>query len=161
MATKNSPKPRLGLPVYIALAILIVVAGFFIVEFIAASLEPTDGLPAESAAADSYRERVTALLADADPANGDALLTRYGCVACHRNASVESGIAPAFVGLAARAAERRPPMPADAYIYESITRPGVFIVEDYANSMIQNYARQIPDDDLGDIIAFLLTPDAY
>jgi len=61
---------------------------------------------------------------------------------------------------AARAAERRPPMPAAAYLYESIINPSVYIVEGYADAMAQDYAQIIPDGDMGDILAYLLSADA-
>jgi hypothetical protein len=58
------------------------------------------------------------------------------------------------------AAERRPSLTAAAYVYESIIYPGAFIVDDYYNNMPRIYHDQIPDDELGDIIAYLLTPKA-
>jgi len=151
-----TPKPRIGLPVIVAGTILIVVVALFLAEFIASSATPQ--IPAEPVSAESYAERIATLLANADAANGDALLTQYTCVACHRLAG--AAVAPPFVGIAARAAERRPPMPAAAYLYESIINPSVYIVEGYADAMAQDYAQIIPDGDMGDILAYLLSADA-
>jgi hypothetical protein len=71
-------------------------------------------------------------------------------------------MAPAFVGIAERAATRRPPLTAAAYIYESITNPSAFIAPgQYNAAMPENFRERLSDRELGDIIAFLLTPDAH
>jgi len=54
------------------------------------------------------------------------------------------------------AAERRPPLTASAYIYESIAYPSVYIVPGYPNSMIGNYLDRLSEDEFGDILAYLL-----
>jgi mono/diheme cytochrome c family protein len=139
-----------------ALAVLIVV---FTLVFVVASEPPQGVPPIEPVSATAYRARVDALLAGADPARAEAALAAYGCVACHR-AGAANGVAPAFEGIAARAAERRPPMPADAYLYESIIHPEAYTVEEFSNAMPRSYGAQISDQALGDIIAYLLQPDA-
>lgn len=151
-------KPKLALPVVVGVVILVIFGGFFLVEFALSSIEGVDATPVP-ASADAYRERVDALLVNANPANGEAVLERYQCLACHRYAG--ETVAPQFTGIAERAPQRRPPMPADAYLYESIVNPGAYVIEGYANSMIQNFESQISDQELGDIIAYLLTPDAH
>jgi mono/diheme cytochrome c family protein len=65
------------------------------------------------------------------------------------------------VGIAERAAARRPPLAAAAYIYESITHPTAYIVEGFSGAMPQNYPERLSERELGDIIAYLLTPDAH
>lgn len=145
----------LGLPVLVVLALLIFFLLFFVFEFF--SVRPSQTTSSSEA---DYEERVTVLLSDADPVNGAAMLTTYGCVACHR-VGAENGIAPSFVGIAERAGERRPPMSAAAYIYESIENPSAYLVEGYANAMPQNFGGRLSDEELGDIIAYLLTPDAH
>ncbi len=117
-------------------------------------------IPAEALTEQSYMDRVDVLLARADPTRGDELLARFDCVACHRAGAV-NGVAPAFSGIAARAAERRPPLSAAAYLYESITRPQAHIVEGFVGAMPQDYAARLTDQQLGDIIAYLLTADAH
>jgi len=152
MAQKN----RLGWAVYLAGALLIVVLVFFLVELFSFNQGSSGIEPVSSGA---YRDRVDALLAIADPANAEAAIQRYGCPACHR-AGAENGIAPSWEGIAERAAERRPPMPADAYLYESIIHPEAYLVDGYPNSMVPNFGSRVSDQELGDIIAYLLTPDA-
>lgn len=157
--SSSTPKsaPKTALPVVLGVVLLVVFGGFFVIEFVMSSM--SSGAEDETpVSADIYRERVDALLANADPSRAEALLVQYNCLGCHRYAG--EAVAPQFTGIAARAAERRPPMPADAYIYESIVHPGAYVVEGYQNSMIQNFESQISDQDLGDIIAYLLTPDA-
>ncbi len=148
----------LGWPVYVGLALLIAFAAIFGFE-IASYQTAAPSVTAEPAAADSYQARVAALLAKADPARGATAVEKYGCVNCHR-AAPEAHIAPSWVGVAERAATRRPPLPAAAYIYELITNPAAYVVAGYADVMPKNFAQVIPDQDLGDIIAYLLTPDA-
>ena len=103
---------------------------------------------------------MTTLLQDADPANGASLIEQYECVACHRLA-VANNSAPPFVDVAERAATRRPPLTAAAYIYESIVHPAAFVVAGYNTVMPQNFRDRLSDRELGDIIAYLLTPDAH
>jgi mono/diheme cytochrome c family protein len=154
---------KLGLPVYIVLAILVVVAGIFLLELL--TFDPRNQEQGEPVSETSYAEEVAALLADADPSRGDAIATQYACTACHRQGA-ENGVAPPFVGIAERAATRRPPMPAAAYIYESIIYPSAYLVprndeELYPDAMLKNFRDTISDRDLGDLIAWLLSGEAY
>ena len=54
----------------------------------------------------------------------------------------------------------RLPLPADAYIYESIINPAVFIVEGYNDVMPHDFATRMSQQELADVLAYLLTPDA-
>lgn len=155
----STPKRSLNPLVLIAGIILVVIAGVFILEFVVSSTISSDSSTPEAISEDTYADRVSALLENADAANGDALLTQYQCVACHRLAA--EVVAPRFVNMAEIAAERRPPMSAAAYIYESITRPSEYVVEGYADTMPQDFGTRISDDELGDIIAYLLSSDAH
>jgi len=146
------------LPVYLALALTLVFAAVFLIELI--SIEPAADARIEPVSAQSYRAQVDALLANADPSRAEAAITKYGCDACHR-AGAANGIAPLWVGVSERAATRRPPMPADAYLYESILYPSAYVVAGYADVMVKNFDERISDQELGDIIAYLLTPDAH
>lgn len=149
-----------AIPVYVALILLVTFAVIFIIEFISASENPARSEPATNLSVDTYVSTVTPLLVEADPQNGEALLISYDCVACHR-AGAENGIAPAFVGIAERAATRRPPLTAAAYIYESIIHPTAYIVDGFSGAMPQNYPERLSERELGDIIAYLLTSDAH
>ncbi len=149
-------KYRIGWAVVVATALLIIVVILFLVEAFsfnqgAVGIEPLSVI--------AYRQRVDALLANANPADAEAAIQKYGCPACHRQGAA-NGIAPSWVGVAERAALRRPPMPADAYIYESIIHPEAFLVDGYPNSMVPNFGSRMSDQELGDIMAYLLTADA-
>jgi mono/diheme cytochrome c family protein len=148
---------NLGIPVLTVLALLIVFSLFFLFEFFSAN--PTS-IESDSLSDERLQELVSTLLVNADPDRGEALLITYTCVACHR-AGAENGVAPPFVGIAERAGERRVPLSAAAYIYESIVHPSAYLVEGYAAAMPQNFDDQLSDEELGDIIAYLLTPDAH
>lgn len=148
-------------PIYLVLGLFLVVTTVFVIEFVV-STETEMASKAEATVeltGDLYADEVFALLENADPAQGAQLVEQYSCVACHR-LGAENNIAPAFVGIAERAALRRPPLNASAYIYESIVNPTAYTVESYNPAMPQNYGERLSDRELGDIIAYLLTPDA-
>jgi hypothetical protein len=148
---------RKNLPLILALVLVFVFALFAIIMIAQFSNPPsTLGTP-EPVSAQSYRARVDALLAMAQPDNAEVVLTKYVCIACH---IPDGQIAPPFEGLAERAAARRPPMPADAYIYESIVYPGVFLVDDFGDVMPHDFGAKMTDQELADVLAYLLTPGA-
>jgi len=149
---------KLGLSVYIVIGLLVIFAVFFVLELVTFH-PPVAEVSAEPVSATSYVAIVDDLLAGADPQQGAVLVVSYGCTACHREGA-QNGVAPAFVGVAARAAERRALMTAASYIYESVIHPAAYIVEDYPNSMVQNFGARLTDRELGDIIAYLLTEQA-
>jgi mono/diheme cytochrome c family protein len=156
MAAKT-PRKTSPLPAVIAMGVLIVLAIVFISELGAVS-GGEDSLPVQSTlTADTYASEVAQLLAKGNAEAGEALITRYGCVACHAGAGAENKLAPAFEGIGTRAETRRPPLSAAAYIYESIVHPTAFEIEGYSGNMPVIYDSLIPDADLGSIIAYLLT----
>ncbi len=147
---------RVGLAVFVSAVLLIVVVVFFLVELFSFD---EGGSSAEPVSATAYRERLDVLLAMGNPANAEPVFQIYGCVACHR-VGAANGIAPSWEGIAERAASRRPPMPADAYLYESIIHPDAYLVEGFPNSMVPNLDSRMSDQELADVIAYLLTPEA-
>ncbi len=156
--TMKTPRKTSPLPAVIAMGVLIVLAIVFVSELGTVSGGGDDALPAESTlTADTYASEVAALLETGDAAVGEALVTRYGCVSCHAGAGAENKLAPAFEGVGMRAETRRPPLTAAAYIYESIVHPTAFELEGFSGSMPVIYDSLIPDEDLGSIIAYLLT----
>lgn len=149
-------------PVIIVVGFFILITVIFVIAFVtttesemAAANQTTDALTA-----DTYVEQVVGLLQNANAENGALLIEEYGCIACHR-LGVSSKVAPAFEGIAERAATRRPPLTAADYLYESIIHPAAFVVEGYQPAMPQNYPDRLSDQELGDIIAYLLTPTAH
>ncbi len=146
-------------PVYLALALLVIFAVIFVLVFVNASGDTPEGTPVAELTSESYMDIVEPLLANADPERGEVLLTQYDCAACHRM-GVANNLAPSFVGIAERAAVQRPPLTAAAYLYEAIIYPDVHVAGSYTGIMPQYYGTRLSEQELGDIIAYLLTPDA-
>ncbi len=157
MSSPESQSTPSRWPVIVALVLLAMVIVIFVIAFI--ETVPVDNETPAALTADSYLETVTPLLENADPQRGDMLIDELGCGVCHR-VGAANGIAPAFAGIADAAPDRRPPLTAAAYIYESIVHPTAFVLEGYSGAMPQNYAEIVTDVEIGDIIAYLLSADA-
>lgn len=101
---------------------------------------------------------IAALLPTADTAHGSELTVQKGCTACH---SLEEGVklvGPSWYNLGNLAAERVAGESAVLYLYNSIIDPNQYVVESYLPGlMIQTYAEQLSDQELADLIAYLLT----
>ena len=83
-----------------------------------------------------------------------------GCSSCHNyDASKgKSDKAPYTAGTATRAATRVAGMTAEEYIHESIINPNAYVVENYkAGDMYQNWAKELNDQQIADLVAYLLT----
>lgn len=99
-----------------------------------------------------------------DPAAGEKLYyetslgTNAACRICH---SLQPGVVlvgPSFAGIADRAANRVPGMTAEQYLYQSITEPDAYVVEGFpAGQMVPNLAEILTQEQIDDLIAFLLT----
>lgn len=157
MTDEIPARPVSKWPVLIALGIFMLVTGVFIYEFLISS-EETGGIATEDISEDTYAATAQLLLTGADPARGAELVEEKGCNACHAGPNA-GRLAPPHAEVAAFAAERRPPLTAPAYVYEAIVFPGEFVVDGYQNNMPRVYAEQLTDEELGDIIAYLLTAD--
>jgi len=110
---------------------------------------------------------ITKELPTGDPANGEALSLSLGCQACH----VTTPTGPAWPpsgdqpGIGERAATRiaQPDYTGKAatpeqYLFESIAQPNAFIVSGFAEGVMPgNYAETLTDQDMADLIAYLLT----
>lgn len=142
------------LPILVTILLLAVVGAFFVIAFASAtgqSVQDAHVTPVASA----YLDIVQPLLVDADPERGAKLAREtYECYACHIAGS--GNVAPSFEGLGELAAQRRAPMTAEAYLYEAIVYPAVHVVDGYAASMPANYGTRLSEQELGDIIAYLL-----
>lgn len=143
-------------PVYIAMAILGIFGAIFLIELVGLS-RGSGGTADEDLTATTYMDIVEPLLLNAIPERGAELVEQYGCQVCH-GGDHAGRLAPDHALLPDIAAERRPPLTAAAYVYESIIYPGAFVVDGFQNNMPRIYGDKIPDDELGDIIAYLLMP---
>jgi cytochrome c2 len=101
-----------------------------------------------------------------DAANGETLYrgttigsaSAPGCVTCH---STEPGVVlvgPSHAGVGARAATAVSGMSAEEYLRESIVNPNAVVTEGFAEGvMYQNYGTDLTDQQISDLVAFLLT----
>ncbi len=110
--------------------------------------EPTE-TPTEEPADDEDAETAGV---EGDPAAGEPLFVQ-NCASCHGE---EDGVGPALPGMAERAAERVEGMSAEDYLHESIVDPGAYVVEGYQNIMPPGYGDQFSEQELQDIIAYMM-----
>lgn len=139
--------------VCITIALLILITVVFAVAFVVASRSRST--PSAPIGAQAYGTEVAVALEGASTAEGEALLDAFQCSVCHILG--DERVAPRFAGIAERASARRKPLPARQYLYESIVHPGGYLVEGYANAMPGNYADRLSIEEIGHIIAYLLT----
>lgn len=103
----------------------------------------------------TYADEVSAALAGAEAEIGRELVVTYDCGACHL--AGDGSNSPLFTGIAELAADRRPPLSAEQYLYEAILYPGAHLVAGYTNAMPNNYDARLSQEEVGHIIAYLLT----
>lgn len=108
----------------------------------------TTGLPAT----------IAALLPNADPEHGRELTVQYGCTACHALEEGVNVVGPSWYNIGAIAATRVPDESAALYLYHSIVQPNQHVVEGFLpNLMPQSYQDQLSEQELADMIQYLLT----
>lgn len=151
---KTGAKRGNGMSIAIGITVLLIllIGGVFLIEVFSFSEAAT----AETETTEDLEARAAALFARGDAARGEALTETYQCAACHV-IGAENNIAPPFAGLADRAGERMPSLSAAAYVYESIINPSAYIVEGFQNAMVQNFKDRVTEQDLADLMAYLLT----
>lgn len=79
------------------------------------------------------------------------------CVTCHALAAGGFGLGPVMKGISERAGQRVPGLDAEAYLQQSILDPKAFVVPGYRDIMYPNFADHFTDQDIADLIAYLLT----
>jgi len=79
------------------------------------------------------------------------------CATCHALVLDTIIIGPSLYGLATRAETRVEGQTADEYIQLSILRPGDYLVDGFNNVMITNFAKELTNEDMNALVAFLLT----
>jgi mono/diheme cytochrome c family protein len=106
----------------------------------------------EAAAASGTQEASDG--AAADPAAGEEIFAST-CGGCH----TENGDQPAppRIGMGERAATRVEGMDATEYLHQSIVDPHAFLVEDYGPIMPDTYGEDFSDEEINDLVAYLLT----
>jgi mono/diheme cytochrome c family protein len=89
-----------------------------------------------------------------DPAAGEVVFTEQGCIGCH---AVTDGVGPALTGMSERAGTRMEGMAPADYLHQSIMEPSAFVVEGYPDVMPHTYGETLTDQQISDLIAYLLT----
>lgn len=79
------------------------------------------------------------------------------CATCHALVPDTIIIGPSLNGIATRAETRVDGQTADEYIQLSILRPGDYLVEGFNNVMITNFSKELTNEDMNALVAFLLT----
>ncbi|MCK6577215.1 MAG: cytochrome c [Anaerolineae bacterium] len=150
----QNPKPvAVTAPVIIAVVLLLTAAvAFFVTLLIFSPSNPTE--QATNRLADDYAAVTDRLLAIGDASRAEPLLEKYACAACHLLGGER--VAPPWEEVPGVAADRRPPLTAAEYVYESIIHPGAYLVEGYPPSMPQDYASRMSEQEIADVLAYLL-----
>lgn len=98
-----------------------------------------------------------------DPVSGAALFKQTslgngpGCATCHSLEPDVRLIGPSHAGIAGRAGDRISGLSAEEYIRQSISEPDAFVVEEFDGMMYQNYQEELTEEQINDLVAFLLT----
>jgi nitric oxide reductase subunit C len=139
----------------------------YIPNLLATPIVPTRAAPVVSAptqAPSGGSAGIAALQAEfsalpqGDAAAGRAIFTSAGCAACHSLDPEVKIVGPSQAGIATRAATRKPGYPAELYLYESVTKPGAYVVEGFADGIMPpDFQTKLTSQELADVIAFLLT----
>ena len=121
--------------------------------------EPTIELQAEEEAAVDTQEK-------GDPERGREIFQTGGekypenghfCIGCHSLDGSEGKYGPSMKGISERAGERVPGLSVEAYLRQSILEPNATIVGDYPNKMGGIHAVLLSDEEIEDLVAFMLT----
>ena len=148
---KSPAKPQKKI---ILAIVLITAVAFVLVD--SCCCQPKFDHPAHATVdADSYADEVAAALDGADASIGKALIAESDCATCHLTG--DGSTAPFFDGIGSLAAQRRPPLGAEQYLYEAILFPAVHLLEGYTNAMPNDYGETAFTTALGHMIAYLLT----
>jgi len=90
----------------------------------------------------------------------NTLGTNTGCRLCHSLEPDTVLVGPSFAGIATRAQTRVPGLTAEEYLRQSIVEPNAYVVEGFpAGQMFSNYREVLTDEDIDNLIAFLMTQE--
>jgi len=98
-----------------------------------------------------------AAIADDPVARGQKVYESYGCQACH-STDGSDGVGPTFLNAYGRTVELEDGTSVvadETYLYQSIVDPNSQIVNGYAPAMPQNFADQLSEDQISDLIEFI------
>ncbi|MEE9325442.1 MAG: c-type cytochrome [Dehalococcoidia bacterium] len=122
---------------------------------------PTSVAPTPTSAAPTPTSTPVEAALPGDPETGRQLFISGGCIVCHTISNIPEAtgtIGPSQDDVATRAATRVEGLSAEEYIRQSILDPNAFVVEGFpANVMPQIYDTLFSEEELNDLVAFLLT----
>jgi cytochrome c551/c552 len=119
---------------------------------------PPLGAPAAMPAPRELSPGVAAALLRADPMRGQQLTLSSGCIGCHSLDPNQVMPGPTWRNIGNVAATRVPGQNAELYLYNSIIHPNDYLVEGFLpNIMLQIYQDTLSEQNLADLIAYLLT----
>ena len=78
------------------------------------------------------------------------------CITCHTRDGSEL-VGPSLQGLKDRAGDRVPGLSAEEYVRQSITDPSSYLVDGYEDTMAQTFSDAFSDEDINNLIAYVLT----
>lgn len=91
---------------------------------------------------------------------GQAVYEASGCGGCHVIEGISVGVVgPALTNIATVAETRVEDLTAEEYIRQSIVNPEAYLVEGYDNLMLKTFAETLSDQQLEDLITFLLAQE--
>jgi cytochrome c2 len=160
MEPSNTPESRANnsvTVVVVGVTLLMLVAAALVAVGVMSAVPDQQALGTPMDVAEpEYAAVVAQKVAAANAANGEGIFRKRGCVACHSLEEGKDASGPSLFGLGKRAAVRRNNYTADSYLYESITNPNAYVVPRFsAGVMIQNYGKNIPEEELYDLIAWM------
>ena len=79
------------------------------------------------------------------------------CATCHALVPDTIIIGPSLAGVATRAETRVDGQTAEEYLQLSVLRPGDYVVEGFTDIMITNFSKELTNEDMNALMAFLLT----
>lgn len=130
--------------------------------------EEPSATPTEEVA-QAPQDPIARLVARRDAAHGEELFNTvkdstgtYSCSTCHNVDNPDKKIGPSLLGISVHGAHHAGDLAIERYLYNSIVNPDEFIVPDYpASLMPQDWHTVLSDNDIYDIIAYLMTiPEA-
>jgi len=101
-----------------------------------------------------------------DPDRGEALYHQTtigpnaapGCATCHSLEPGKTLVGPSHAGIATKAASVVPGKSAEDYLRESIVTPDAHVTEGFISGvMYQNYGKDLTEQEINDLVAFLMT----
>jgi mono/diheme cytochrome c family protein len=101
--------------------------------------------------------------AEGDPQAGETVYTEVAlpaCSSCHSLRPGETVVGPSLAGISGIAAQRVSGKSAEAYLRESIVDPDAYMVEGFGPGIMPStYATQLSDEQIADLVAYLMTLD--